>query len=121
MAAAVEGAARCRPVPCPKDAGPNPYLWAAAPTPAEGLLIMLRDAKREQYGCGWIAQGAFQGTIMSKHEAIASHHRRWILRDDQGQIRSSVEQGAALSADPGQVAWRDAEPEQGHCGDRQGS
>ena len=55
---------------------------------------------------------------MSKREEIAPNgDKRYIRRDDEGQIKSSVEEGASLSADARQKAKHDAGPGQGDRGD----
>lgn len=55
---------------------------------------------------------------MSKREEIAPKgDKRYIRRDDQGQIKRSVEEGASLSADARQKAKTDAKPGQGDRGD----
>jgi hypothetical protein len=55
---------------------------------------------------------------MSKREEIAPNgDKRYIRRDDQGGIKSSVEEGASLSADARQRAQADAKPGQGDRGD----
>jgi hypothetical protein len=55
---------------------------------------------------------------MSKREEIAPNgDKRYIRRDDEGQIKSSVEEGASLSADARHKAKTDAGPGQGDRGD----
>jgi hypothetical protein len=55
---------------------------------------------------------------MSKREEIAPNgDKRYIRRDDQGQIKSSVEEGASLSNDARHKAKNDAGPGQGDRGD----
>ena len=55
---------------------------------------------------------------MSKREEIAPNgHKRYIRRDEQGRISSSVEKGASLSADARQKAKHDTKPGQGDRGD----
>jgi len=55
---------------------------------------------------------------MSKREVIAPNgDKRYIRRDDEGQIKSSVEEGASLSADVRHKAKADAKPGQGDRGD----
>jgi hypothetical protein len=55
---------------------------------------------------------------MSKREEIAPNgDKRYIRRDDNGRIKSSVEEGASLSADEGHKAKHDAKPGQGDRGD----
>jgi hypothetical protein len=55
---------------------------------------------------------------MSKREEIAPNgDKRYIRRDEQGQIKSSVEKGASLSADARHKAKNDAGPGQGDRGD----
>lgn len=55
---------------------------------------------------------------MSKREEIAPNgDKRYIRRDDQGRIKSSVEEGASLSADARHKAKNDAGPGQGDRGD----
>ena len=56
---------------------------------------------------------------MSKREEIAPNgDKRYIRRDEQGRIKSSVEEGASLSADARHEAKADAKPGQGDRGDR---
>lgn len=56
---------------------------------------------------------------MSKREEIAPHgDGRYIRRDDQGRIATSVEKGASLSADARHTAKHDAGKGQGDRGDR---
>jgi hypothetical protein len=56
---------------------------------------------------------------MSKREEIAPNgDKRYIRRDDQGRIRTSVEESASLSADVRQKAKHDSAPGQGDRGDR---
>ncbi len=56
---------------------------------------------------------------MSKREEIAPNgDKRYIRRDDQGRIKTSVDEGASLSADARQKAKADAKPGQGDRGDR---
>jgi hypothetical protein len=55
---------------------------------------------------------------MSKREEIAPNgDKRYIRRDDKGRIKSSVEEGASLSADARHKAKNDAGPGQGDRGD----
>jgi hypothetical protein len=55
---------------------------------------------------------------MSKREEIAPNRdKRYIRRDDKGQIKSSVDEGASLSADARHKAKNDAKPGQGDRGD----
>ena len=55
---------------------------------------------------------------MSKREEIAPHgDTRYIRRDDEGRIKTSVEKGASLSADARQKAKHDTKPGQGDRGD----
>ncbi len=55
---------------------------------------------------------------MSKREEITPNgDKRYIRRDDNGQIKSSVEEGASLSADARHKAKHDAKPGQGDRGD----
>ncbi len=55
---------------------------------------------------------------MSKREEIAPHgDKRYIRRDDEGRIKTSVEKGASLSADARQKAKHDTKPGQGDRGD----
>jgi hypothetical protein len=55
---------------------------------------------------------------MSKREEIAPNgDKRYIRRDEQGRIRSSVEEGKSLSADASHKAKHDAGPGQGDRGD----
>jgi len=55
---------------------------------------------------------------MSKREEIAPNgDKRYIRRDEQGRISSSVEKGASLSADARQKAKHDTKPGQGDRGD----
>jgi hypothetical protein len=56
--------------------------------------------------------------IMSNREEIAPNgDKRYIRRDDQGRIKSSVEEGASLSADARHKAKTDVKPGQGDRGD----
>jgi hypothetical protein len=56
---------------------------------------------------------------MAKREEIAPNgDKRYIRRDDQGRIQTSVEEGASLSADARHKAKTDAKPGQGDRGDR---
>ncbi len=51
---------------------------------------------------------------MSKREEISPNgDKRYIRRDDKGQIKSSVEEGASLSADARHKAEHEAKPGQG--------
>jgi hypothetical protein len=55
---------------------------------------------------------------MSKREEIAPNgDKRYVRRDDAGRIKTSVEEGASLSADARQKAKADAKPGQGDRGD----
>ena len=55
---------------------------------------------------------------MSKREEIAPRgDKRYIRRDDQGRIKTSVEEGRSLSADARHDAKRDARKGQGDRGD----
>lgn len=55
---------------------------------------------------------------MSKREEIAPNgDKRYIRRDDKGQIKTSVEEAKSLSADARRKAKRDAGPGQGDRGD----
>lgn len=55
---------------------------------------------------------------MSKREEIAPKgDKRYIRRDDAGQITTSVEESASLSADARHSAKHDAKPGQGDRGD----
>ena len=55
---------------------------------------------------------------MSKREEIAPNgDKRYIRRDDQGRIKTSVEEGGSLSADRRHKAKHDAGPGQGDRGD----
>ncbi|MDP2212779.1 hypothetical protein [Phenylobacterium sp.] len=55
---------------------------------------------------------------MSKREEIAPNgDKRYIRRDDQGRIKSSVENGASLSADARQNAKNDLGPGEGDRGE----
>ena len=55
---------------------------------------------------------------MSKRGEIAPNgDKRYIRRDDEGQIKSSVEEGASLSSDARQKAKHDTGPGQGDRGD----
>ena len=55
---------------------------------------------------------------MSKREEIAPHgDKRYIRRDDQGQIKTSAEEGASLSADAHHKAKTNTKPGQGDRGD----
>lgn len=59
---------------------------------------------------------------MSRREEIAPNgDKRYIRRDEQGRIKSSVEQGASLSADARQKARNDAGKGQGDRGDHRPS
>ena len=56
---------------------------------------------------------------MSKREEIAPNgDKRYVRRDGKGRIKTSVEEGASLSADARQKAKGDAKPGQGDRGDR---
>ena len=56
---------------------------------------------------------------MSKREEIAPHgDKRYIRRDEKGRIKTSVEEGASLSADAGHKAKNVVKPGQGDRGDR---
>jgi len=56
---------------------------------------------------------------MTKREEIAPNgDKRYIRRDDQGRIKSSVEEGASLSADARRKAKATAKSGQGDRGDR---
>jgi len=56
---------------------------------------------------------------MTKREEIAPNgDKRYIRRDDQGRIKTSVEEGASLSADARRKAKTTAKPGQGDRGDR---
>jgi hypothetical protein len=55
---------------------------------------------------------------MSKREEIAPNgDKRYIRRDEAGRIKSSVEEGASLSADARQEAKTNSKPGQGDRGD----
>lgn len=55
---------------------------------------------------------------MSKREEIAPNgDKRYIRRDDKGQIKTSVETGASLSADARHTAKNDTKPGHGDRGD----
>lgn len=55
---------------------------------------------------------------MTKREEIAPNgDKRYIRRDEKGRIKSSVEEGASLSADARHKAKKDAGPGQGDRGD----
>ena len=55
---------------------------------------------------------------MPKRQEIAPNGgKRYICRDDEGRIKSSVEEGASLSADARHKAKNDAKPGQGDRGD----
>jgi hypothetical protein len=55
---------------------------------------------------------------MSKREQIAPNgDKRYIRRDDDGRIKTSVEEGASLSADRRQKAKTNSKPGQGDRGD----
>ena len=55
---------------------------------------------------------------MSKREKIAPNgDKRYIRRDDDGQIKTSVEEGRSLSGDARHKAKTDAKPGQGDHGD----
>jgi len=55
---------------------------------------------------------------MSKREEIAPNgDKRYIRRDDKGQIKTSAEEGASLSADARHKAKTNAKPGQGDRGD----
>ncbi len=57
---------------------------------------------------------------MSKREEIAPNgDKRYIRRDEQGRVKTSVEEGASLSADARHKAKTEAKPGQGDRGDRQ--
>jgi len=58
---------------------------------------------------------------MSKRELIEPHDgdKRYIRRDDHGQIKGSVDVGKSLAADQRQHAQNDAGKGQGDKGDRQ--
>ena len=57
---------------------------------------------------------------MSNREEIAPNgDKRYIRRDDQGRIKSSVEEGASLSDDARHKAKTDVIPGQGDRGDHQ--
>jgi hypothetical protein len=56
---------------------------------------------------------------MTKREEIAPNgESRYIRRDESGRIKTSVEKGAALSADARHKAKHHAKPGQGDRGDR---
>jgi hypothetical protein len=56
---------------------------------------------------------------MSKREEIAPNgDKRYIRRDDQGRIETSVEEGASLSVDARHKAAHASKPGQGDRGDR---
>ena len=55
---------------------------------------------------------------MSGREQIAPNgDKRYIRRDEQGRIKSSVDEGRSLSADARHKAKHDAKPSQGDRGD----
>jgi hypothetical protein len=55
---------------------------------------------------------------MSKREEIAPNgDKRYIRRDEKGQIKTSVEEGASLSADSRHKAKVNAKPGEGDRGD----
>jgi len=55
---------------------------------------------------------------MSKREEIAPHgDKRYVRRDDKGQFKTSVEEGASLSADSRHKAKTSTKPGQGDRGD----
>ncbi|WP_158915854.1 hypothetical protein [Caulobacter sp. S45] len=55
---------------------------------------------------------------MSKREEIAPNgDKRYIRRDDQGRIKTSVEERASLSSDAHHKATHAAKPGQGDRGD----
>ncbi len=55
---------------------------------------------------------------MSKREEIAPNgDKRYIRRDDNGRVKTSVEEGASLSADARHKAKTKSEPGQGDRGD----
>jgi hypothetical protein len=55
---------------------------------------------------------------MSKREEIAPNgDKRYIRRDNKGQIKTSVEAGASLSTDSRHKAKTDAKPGEGDRGD----
>lgn len=55
---------------------------------------------------------------MANREEIAPNgDKRYIRRDDMGRIKSSVEEGASLSADAHHKAKHEANPGQGDRGD----
>ena len=55
---------------------------------------------------------------MSKRQEIAPNgDKRYIRRDEKGRIKTSVEEGASLSADARHKAKADAAPGQGDRGD----
>jgi hypothetical protein len=56
--------------------------------------------------------------IMSNREEIAPNgDKRYIRRDDEGRIESSVEEGRSLSDDARRKAKHDVKPGQGDRGD----
>lgn len=56
---------------------------------------------------------------MAKREEVAPNgDKRYIRRDGKGRIRSSVEEGASLSADARHKSKTEAKPGQGDRGDR---
>ncbi len=56
---------------------------------------------------------------MSKREEIAPKgDKRYIRRDEQGRIKTSVDEGASLSADARHQSKTDVKPGQGDRGDR---
>ena len=56
---------------------------------------------------------------MSRREEIAPNgDKRYIRRDEEGRIKTSVDEGASLSADARQKARTEAKPGQGDRGDR---
>ena len=55
---------------------------------------------------------------MSKREEIAPNgDKRYVRRDDEGQIKTSVEEGRSLSDDARHKAKTNAKPGQGDRGD----
>jgi hypothetical protein len=57
-------------------------------------------------------------STMSKREEIAPNgDKRYIRRDEKGQIKTSVEEGASLSADSRHKAKVNAKPGEGDRGD----
>jgi hypothetical protein len=72
----------------------------------------------EQFDSGRIPSGVTRRPTMSKREEITPNgDKRYIRRDDKGQIRRSVEEGASLSADARHKARTNAKPGQGDRGD----